>query len=210
MAKTGCRCPREPNVLSTVSASERPVARRLQNKPAARVGPDARDVGPPRRDSTSLNRCEMGAGMIHVLVVDDEDTSRRAITTTLQRAGMHVTAVADGESALALPADQPFDAALIDLLMPRMNGLELTRRLHAVRPELRVVLTSSFPLSLRQIERTGLEGVRFFPKDGPVEDLLTLLRHGPVPQVSVNSDVRCMLAPSHDGTSLALPTPPVR
>jgi CheY-like chemotaxis protein len=113
--------------------------------------------------------------MIRVLVVDDDEVQLRATAALLQRAGYDVSAAHGGEEALALLAAREFDGAVVDLMMPRISGLELVRRLLARQPEVRVVLTSSYPLSPAQIARMGLGTVRFLPKNGPLPALLAAL-----------------------------------
>jgi two-component system, OmpR family, KDP operon response regulator KdpE len=64
-----------------------------------------------------------------VLVVDDEQQILRALRVILREAGFEALPAATGEEALDLAALQPPDAAIIDLLLPDMNGVELCRRL---------------------------------------------------------------------------------
>ena len=61
-----------------------------------------------------------------VLVADDEPGIRRAIETSLTRAGFDVTAVDDGEPAIALAAHSAFEIVLVDVHM-RTSGLEVVR-----------------------------------------------------------------------------------
>ncbi len=64
-----------------------------------------------------------------VLLVDDHCAQRRALTRRLERLGAAVTATATGAEALQLARTHAFDAALIDLHMPGMDGLELAAKL---------------------------------------------------------------------------------
>jgi CheY-like chemotaxis protein len=65
----------------------------------------------------------------HVLVVDDELTVRRLVQLNLERAGFRVTTANDGMEALdSVAADRP-DLVLTDITMPRLDGIELVRRL---------------------------------------------------------------------------------
>jgi DNA-binding NarL/FixJ family response regulator len=67
--------------------------------------------------------------MAHVLIVEDEQALASAYTTILQTNGFDVRAAADGEQALeAVKAAVP-DVILLDMLMPKMNGIEFLRNM---------------------------------------------------------------------------------
>jgi CheY-like chemotaxis protein/chemotaxis signal transduction protein len=66
-----------------------------------------------------------------VLVAEDSDVIREVIKRELTLAGFEVTAATDGEEALALARQHAFDAVSTDVMMPRMDGYELTRALRA-------------------------------------------------------------------------------
>jgi two-component system response regulator ResD len=64
-----------------------------------------------------------------VLVVDDEEIVRDVLTRYLEREGFHVEVAADGEAALELAARSRPDIVVLDLMLPKMDGLEVFRRL---------------------------------------------------------------------------------
>jgi two-component system, OmpR family, response regulator MprA len=67
--------------------------------------------------------------MARVLVVDDEPAVRRALERALKLESYDVALAADGEEALDLLASTPADAVILDVLMPRVDGLEVARRM---------------------------------------------------------------------------------
>lgn len=71
----------------------------------------------------------MSASAPRVLVVDDEQQILRALRVILREAGFEALPASSGEEALDAAALQPPDAAIIDLLLPDMDGVELCRRL---------------------------------------------------------------------------------
>ena len=79
-----------------------------------------------------------------LLVVDDDPLVRRAIVALLEDAGHVVDAVSDGATALAAIGQRRFDLALVDFLMPEMNGAELVRRARVVRPDQCFVIVSGY------------------------------------------------------------------
>src|SRR3954470_8796129 len=85
-----------------------------------------------------------------VLVVDDEPALRRILQKALDRAGMVVTTAVDGVEALKQLKTKKFDVVLLDVWMPRMNGLEVLSQLRtrAVKPRVVVMTGDNRPETL--------------------------------------------------------------
>lgn len=66
----------------------------------------------------------------HVLVVDDDTTVRSVVVDYLRAAGMSVSEAGDGVQALSLATQGDIDVIVLDLMIPRIDGLEVVRRLH--------------------------------------------------------------------------------
>jgi two-component system, chemotaxis family, sensor kinase CheA len=66
-----------------------------------------------------------------ILIAEDSDMIREAIKRELTAAGFEVMAASDGEEALAMARQHAFDAVSTDVMMPRLDGYELTRALRA-------------------------------------------------------------------------------
>ncbi|MFW5661484.1 MAG: response regulator transcription factor [Oceanicaulis sp.] len=64
----------------------------------------------------------------HLLVVDDDDRIRDLLAKFLRQRGLRVSTARDGAEALALLAQMRFDLVVLDVMMPRMDGFEVTRR----------------------------------------------------------------------------------
>jgi DNA-binding response OmpR family regulator len=67
----------------------------------------------------------------NILLVDDEDSVQKLLTYPLERDGFRVVQARDGEQALKLFGDEHFDLVVLDLMLPRVDGLEVCRRLRA-------------------------------------------------------------------------------
>jgi CheY-like chemotaxis protein len=91
-----------------------------------------------------------------VLVVDDDADNREALTELLQLLGHDAEAVGDSQAALATAAQRPFDAALLDLVMPGMNGWELAQRLRVNLPHLRLALVTGWQEAALEPAAPGL------------------------------------------------------
>src|SRR5947208_8993289 len=72
-----------------------------------------------------------------ILLVDDEDSVRKVLAFPLERDGFTVVQAADGEEALREFAANHVDLVVLDIMLPRLDGLEVCKRLRA---------TSSVPI----------------------------------------------------------------
>jgi two-component system cell cycle sensor histidine kinase/response regulator CckA len=98
-----------------------------------------------------------------VLLVDDEAHVREVGKDMLEHLGFEVSVACGGRGAIDMFAASPaaFVLALVDLTMPHLDGIEVTRRLLAIRPELPVLLTSGYTEE-ESAERGNSAGVRDF------------------------------------------------
>lgn len=94
-----------------------------------------------------------------VLVVDDEEDTCRNLADILGDLGYHVDTAADGESALSLARQRRYDVAVLDLMMPGMDGAAQYRELKRVRAGTVAVLVTAHPGSAR-VEAALAAGVR--------------------------------------------------
>lgn len=79
--------------------------------------------------SAERTRRPSGGEVVRVLVVDDHEVNRRALTLMLEPIGVAVAAANGGAEALELAATEAFDVILMDVNMPMLDGRETTRRL---------------------------------------------------------------------------------
>jgi len=75
-----------------------------------------------------------------VLVVEDDDSIRRMLVLALERELLDVTAAADGDEALLLTAEREYAVIILDVMMPRLNGIDFLQAFHAERPGSRTVI----------------------------------------------------------------------
>jgi CheY-like chemotaxis protein len=91
-----------------------------------------------------------------VLVVEDQEAVRELTKTVLETSGYHVLEATNGVEALAVVERHPDEIHLLltDVILPGMNGMDLSRRLRALRPKLKVLFTSGYPADV--IARRGV------------------------------------------------------
>ena len=115
--------------------------------------------------------------MERILIVDDEQGQRRSLAIALKFEGFDVTEAASSEEAIeVLASSSAFDAALVDVVMPGMNGLELARKVHSSHPRIKIVLISAYHLSRRQLKLSRTGAVAFLPKPYSMTRLVSFLR----------------------------------
>ena len=114
-----------------------------------------------------------------ILVIDDHPETRSFIVRTLRLRGYEVTAVADGEAALAAAAIQFPDLLITEVLLPGQNGLTLIDTLRQQDPLLPVIALSAVPDVLEQPEivPAGLDrgSIAFLAKPFGLPALLDLV-----------------------------------
>ncbi|MEO1482872.1 MAG: sigma-54 dependent transcriptional regulator [Myxococcota bacterium] len=80
----------------------------------------------------------------HVVVVDDEGGIRESLKKILEREGHRVTSTDSGEEALELVRQGAVDLILADIMMPKMNGIDLLRAVKAIAPATEMMMMTAF------------------------------------------------------------------
>lgn len=113
-----------------------------------------------------------------ILVADDEQDIRELVAYRLSRSGYRIIEARDGEEAFQLAADQALDMAVLDVMMPRLNGFDLTQRLrHTPATERLPILLMSASVQEADISRgfaAGADG--YLTKPFTPDQLLTRVR----------------------------------
>jgi CheY-like chemotaxis protein len=136
---------------------------------------------------TNSARPDGAHGMVHVgaetiLLVEDDETVRRAARRILERAGYRVHEARDGSEALALARTDAHghalhvDLVLTDIVMPEMSGPELADRLRAVRPDVPVLFMSGYTDDAVLRQQLEKPGVGFVQKPFTPEELTRKVR----------------------------------
>ena len=127
--------------------------------------------------------------MPRLLVVDEQPNQARIMAIGLRVEGFDVETAGTSAEALERLAAQSFDLALVDLMLPGTNGIQLARLARERHPGTRVVLMSAYHLSERQLTRADCGAAGFVPKPLDLSELARFLRSKVAPTVSDAFDV---------------------
>jgi DNA-binding response OmpR family regulator len=110
-----------------------------------------------------------------ILVVDDEPDTCANLSDILTDLGFHVDVACDGESALELVRQRPYDVALLDLKMPGMDGLELYRRIKQLRAGTVAMIVTAYASDTTAQAALDAGAWRIVPKPVDFQKLLNLV-----------------------------------
>jgi CheY-like chemotaxis protein len=111
-----------------------------------------------------------------VLVADDEDAIRTLVSRMLRRAGFDPMEASDGQHAIEQLDSNGFDAVVLDLMMPRVDGFGVINHLIHTQPEMmeKTIVMTAFPKTAARERLHQLCSIVSKPFD--VEELITLVR----------------------------------
>jgi signal transduction histidine kinase len=136
----------------------------------------------PRPDARSLT----------VMVVDDDDAFREAVSGVLRHSGMRVVQTADGGVALAAMTQHRPDAILLDLRLPEMDGTILLDALSedARLGDIPVIVLTAFPDDIARSSATERASVILEKADTPIDEVPGILRSvvGPAKDATVDGE----------------------
>ena len=113
---------------------------------------------------------------MRILVVDDEPAVRDAVDRALRLEGYDVALADDGRAALDAVADAPPDALVLDLLMPRVDGLEVCRRLRAAGDRTPVLVLTARDTVADRVRGLDAGADDYLVKPFALEELLARVR----------------------------------
>ena len=113
---------------------------------------------------------------MRILVVDDDRAVRESLRRSLQFNGYQVELAADGQQALdAVTAQRP-DAMVLDVMMPRLDGLEVCRRLRGTGDDLPILVLTARDAVSDRVAGLDAGADDYLPKPFALEELLARLR----------------------------------
>jgi len=107
-----------------------------------------------------------------VMVVDDEKAHRLMLRAHLEDAAYQVAEAADGEAALQVAGAQPVDLVLLDVVMPRLDGMALLPRLKAMMPDVPVIMMTAFGSIESAVAALNAGAADYLPKPLDMAEVL--------------------------------------
>ena len=114
---------------------------------------------------------------VSILVADDEEIMREILYSLLTREGCHVRMTNDGEAAVQVVREEPFDAVLLDIMMPGLNGLDALEKLKKFDTDLPVIMITAYGTTSNTREAFKRGAFDFVEKPFKNDDVLLVVRN---------------------------------
>jgi CheY-like chemotaxis protein len=137
------------------------------------------------RNVRALHLAPSRHSSVSILLVEDNDNLRNLLQRTLEGTGFSVLSAADGVEAIRLCQrhDTALDLMVSDIVMPHVNGLQLTERIRAARPNMKFLFITGFAdeyPELRELMKNGTDVLEkpFLPSEliGKIDKMLNLVK----------------------------------
>ncbi len=111
-----------------------------------------------------------------ILVVDDEENARIALSKILTREGYEVASAANGYEALNYLRGKEVELIITDINMPEMNGLSFLRELSRSHPESNVIMVTAYGEVESYFEAMNLGAFEYINKPVKIDELKKIIR----------------------------------
>jgi two-component system cell cycle response regulator CpdR len=107
-----------------------------------------------------------------ILLAEDDDSMRGFLERALVKAGYEVVAFANGADAYERLKEEPFSLLLTDIVMPRMDGIELARKAGEIDPELKIMFITGFAAVTLNTDAAAPKDAKVLSKPFHLKDLV--------------------------------------
>ncbi|MBI4859130.1 MAG: response regulator [Candidatus Riflebacteria bacterium] len=111
-----------------------------------------------------------------VLLVDDEEEFVEALAERMTSRGIQVDTARDGKEAVDKQEEKDYDAIILDLSMPGMDGLETMKQLLLKNPDLQIILLTGHASLEKGVEAVKAGAVSFLEKPADLNKLMELIK----------------------------------
>lgn len=116
-----------------------------------------------------------------ILVVDDDKNQRNMLAFALRDRGYEVAAVDSGAQALELAKSKVFDAAVCDIMMPGVNGVDTLKQLKALQPRLPVIMATAYATNALASASMKNGAFGYIAKPYELKELFAILERAVLP-----------------------------
>ena len=109
---------------------------------------------------------------LRILLAEDDDSLRGFLERALARAGYVVLSFSNGQDAYDRLLEEPFTLLLTDIVMPRMDGIELARRAGEIDPNLKIMFITGFAAVTLNTENGAPSDAKVLSKPFHLKDLV--------------------------------------
>jgi len=114
---------------------------------------------------------------IQVLIVDDEEEFANTLAERMRNRDIIVNIVGNGEDAIASVSDTVYDAIILDLVMPGLDGIETLKQILSINPDLQVILLTGRGTVSKSVEALKIGAFEFLEKPVKFDDLLSKINN---------------------------------
>lgn len=113
---------------------------------------------------------------VSIIVVDDEEIVRESLKEWLLDDGYNVDTAEDGPTALKMMKEKSYDIAIIDLKMPKMDGLEVMERMKEISPETKVIMITAYATVHTAVQAIKMGAYDYLVKPCNPEEISLLIQ----------------------------------
>ena len=109
----------------------------------------------------------------HILIADDEDALLQLVSNFLQRRGYTVVTASSAEETLDAIREQPIDLAILDLVWPDADGMQLLETVRSIKPDLKIIIITGMGFRDDLVKESREKGaVGYISKAFTLDDLM--------------------------------------
>lgn len=108
-----------------------------------------------------------------VLIVEDERPMANALELKLNKSGFKAKAVFDGDSAVDILSKEKYDLVLLDLIMPKIDGFEVMKKMRDLKNDAKVIVLSNLSQEEDRTKAMAMGALDYFVKsDTPIAEIV--------------------------------------
>src|ERR687892_574378 len=133
------------------------------------------------------------ADPVTILLVDDEESIQKLLTYPLEREGYRVVQARDGEEALERFVEAPVDLVVLDLMLPKLGGLEVCRRMRRVESAVPIIMLTARGDEVDKVVGLEIGADDYITKPFSIREFMSrvraLLRRAQLPPLDARDEI---------------------